>query len=144
MGKVLLFSIFGEGNDGFPFEVGQAFVIGVAECFAHDLLHDGGVSFAVESGKGIVVESPVDELDIDGHMSLADQVVVVKHATDPAVAINKWVDVFEGEVEACDTFDDVFLTTGSVGDEHLAEKCGNVRRICGNMAADPDPFVRIT
>ena len=133
-----------QGHDLFPFQVGQTLVVAVAQGLAHNLLHDFCISIAIKSDKGIVVDAAINEFDIDRHMSLTDQQIVVQYTPNPPVAIDKGVDVLKGQMKSGNAFDDILLAARLVANEHLLYELGKICRVSGNMAANAHPLTRMT
>src|SRR3990167_3863266 len=98
MRKMPLLGIFREWNDFLIFQIRQSLVITVGKRATHYFFHNRCFITSLEFFERVVVSGPIDEFDVDGHIAFADKQIVVNRSANPAITVNKWVRVLEGQV----------------------------------------------
>ena len=70
-------------------------MITATECLSYNSFHDRSSPFLIKGSKGVVVKTPINELNIHGNMTRSYQLVVVQNPANSTITIHKRVDVFK-------------------------------------------------
>src|SRR3989344_7396662 len=101
--------MFGKRYDFLMFQIRQPLVIARGERAADYFFHDRRFAIRLEFFECVIVSGAIDKFDVDGYISFTDKQIVIDRSADPAVAVNKWMCIFEGKVETGNPPHDMFM-----------------------------------
>src|SRR3989338_3171906 len=117
--------MFGKRYYFLMFQIRQPLVIARGERAADYFFHDRCFAIRLEFFECVIVSGAIDKFDVDGYISFTDKQIVIECPADPTVAVNKWMRVFECQVQTGDPSYDMFMTRGIVFCYHLFHEFGN-------------------